>query len=40
MEATDPASVIDVPHFCAEAGYDLVEHSHVGDVHRFRIRRT
>jgi tRNA 2-thiouridine synthesizing protein A len=40
LEATDPASVIDVPHFCAEAGYDLVEHSQAGGVHRFRIRRT
>lgn len=40
MEATDPASVIDVPHFCAESGYDLVEHSQSGDIHRFRIRRT
>jgi tRNA 2-thiouridine synthesizing protein A len=40
VEATDPAAVIDVRHFCAEAGYDLVEHSQAGDVHRFRIRRT
>lgn len=22
--ATDPAAVIDVPHFCSEAGHDLI----------------
>jgi tRNA 2-thiouridine synthesizing protein A len=22
--ATDPAAVVDVPHFCAEAGHDLL----------------
>jgi len=40
MEATDPASVIDVPHFCAESGYELVDQSRDGEIHRFRIRRT
>ncbi len=24
MEADDPAAVIDVPHFCAEAGHELI----------------
>ena len=24
LVATDPAAVIDVPHFCAEAGHDLL----------------
>ncbi|MTJ03196.1 MAG: sulfurtransferase TusA family protein [Sediminimonas qiaohouensis] len=24
LTATDPASVVDVPHFCAEGGHDLV----------------
>ena len=23
--ADDPAAIVDVPHFCAEAGHDLVE---------------
>jgi tRNA 2-thiouridine synthesizing protein A len=25
MEADDPAAIVDVPHFCTEAGHDLVE---------------
>jgi tRNA 2-thiouridine synthesizing protein A len=25
MRADDPAAIIDVPHFCAEAGHTLVE---------------
>jgi len=25
LRADDPAAVIDVPHFCAEAGHDLLE---------------
>ncbi len=24
LVATDPAAVVDVPHFCAEAGHDLL----------------
>lgn len=24
LVATDPAAVVDVPHFCAEAGHELV----------------
>ncbi len=26
MLADDPMAVVDVPHFCAEAGHDLIEH--------------
>lgn len=36
---TDPAAVIDVPHFCAEAGYDLVEAQQEGVVQVYIIRR-
>ena len=25
MQADDPAAIIDVPHFCNEAGHELVE---------------
>ena len=25
VEADDPAAVVDVPHFCAEAGHQLLE---------------
>lgn len=38
VEATDPAAVIDVPHFCAETGHELVEQSQAGDIFRFTIR--
>lgn len=39
VEATDPASVIDFPHFCSETGHALVEQSEAGGVYRFVIRR-
>ncbi len=39
LEATDPASVIDIPHFCAETGHVLVERSESDGVYRFLIRR-
>ena len=37
--ATDPASVIDVPHFCNEQGHVLVSHEADRGRHIFRIRR-
>ncbi len=40
VEATDPASVIDVPHFCNESGHSLLETSEAEGVYRFRIRRA
>jgi tRNA 2-thiouridine synthesizing protein A len=39
IEATDPASVIDFPHFCSESGHTLVEQSEADGVYRFVIRR-
>ncbi|TCT10713.1 tRNA 2-thiouridine synthesizing protein A [Tepidamorphus gemmatus] len=39
VEATDPASVIDIPHFCAESGHHLVEQTRAGPIYRFLIRR-
>lgn len=40
--ATDPVSVIDIPHFCRENGHDLLRHStheieRDGVVHIFEI---
>jgi tRNA 2-thiouridine synthesizing protein A len=40
MRADDPAAVIDVPHFCAEAGYALIESSQDGDVQVYLIEKT
>ena len=37
--ATDPASVIDVPHFCNEQGHTLLSHEAGDGLHIFRIRR-
>jgi tRNA 2-thiouridine synthesizing protein A len=37
--ATDPVSVIDVPHFCNEQGHALLSHEAKDGLHIFRIRR-
>jgi tRNA 2-thiouridine synthesizing protein A len=37
--ADDPAAVIDVPHFCAEAGHDLLSADHDGPVQTYVIRK-
>ncbi|MCA8884840.1 MAG: sulfurtransferase TusA family protein [Rhodobacteraceae bacterium] len=37
--ASDPAAVIDVPHFCNEAGHDLIFQDQDGDVRRYFIRK-
>lgn len=40
MLATDPAAVIDVPHFCAEAGHALLGAVPEGDAVAYFIRRA
>jgi tRNA 2-thiouridine synthesizing protein A len=39
VEATDPASVIDFPHFCSETGHILVAQTEADGIYRFTIRR-
>lgn len=39
LVADDPAAVVDVPHFCAEAGHELLRHDSADGVHRFTIRK-
>lgn len=39
MRADDPAAVIDVPHFCAQAGHRLVESTQDGDVQIYLIEK-
>lgn len=39
MLATDPAAVIDVPHFCAEAGHEFVAQTPEADATRYLIRK-
>jgi tRNA 2-thiouridine synthesizing protein A len=38
LVATDPASVIDVPHFCSEQGHTLLSYEASEGLHIFRIR--
>ncbi len=37
--ADDPAAIVDVPHFCAEAGHDLVSSDLDGPVQTYVIRK-
>ncbi|RVV99495.1 preprotein translocase subunit TatB [Mesobaculum littorinae] len=39
LTTDDPAAVIDVPHFCREAGHVLLATEDVDAAHRFVIRR-
>lgn len=39
LVATDPASIVDVPHFCAQAGHELVSTTQEGRRVIFLIRR-
>jgi len=38
VETTDPASVIDFPHFCNESGHELVTQTVEGDVYTFTLK--
>lgn len=37
LRADDPAAVVDVPHFCAEAGHALADTSSDGEVQIYMI---
>lgn len=39
IEATDPLSGIDLPHFCAEEGHELISHERCEMLQRFLIRK-
>ncbi|WP_299731587.1 sulfurtransferase TusA family protein [uncultured Tateyamaria sp.] len=39
MLADDPAAIIDVPHFCDEAGHILVSSDQSGPVQTYVIRK-
>lgn len=38
--ATDPAAVVDVPHFCFESGNELVSQTDEGETQIYLIRKT
>ncbi|WP_415920550.1 sulfurtransferase TusA family protein [Tateyamaria sp. SN6-1] len=37
--ADDPAAIVDIPHFCTEAGHTLVSSDMDGPVQRYVIRK-
>ena len=39
MRANDPAAIVDVPHFCAEQGHEMLNATDEGDVHVYLIKR-
>ncbi len=39
MLADDPAAVIDVPHFCAEAGHELIAQHEADDHQVYTLRK-
>lgn len=40
VEADDPAAIIDVPHFCAESGHELVSTDLDATPQIYLIRKT
>ena len=40
VRTTDPAAVVDIPHYCHEAGHDLIEALPDGAGHIFFIRKA
>jgi len=40
MFTTDPAAVVDVPHFCAEQGHKLLKQSSEGAVHIYFLEKA
>ena len=38
--ATDPAAIVDVPHYCAESGHEFLGMTEDGDTAIYLIRRT
>lgn len=39
LRADDPAAIVDVPHFCAEAGHTLIEMSDEGAAQVYLVRK-
>lgn len=39
IQTNDPLAGIDIPHFCREAGHELLQSEKTADGHRFRIRK-
>ncbi|MEL7165515.1 MAG: sulfurtransferase TusA family protein [Pseudomonadota bacterium] len=39
VSADDPAAIIDIPHFCVEAGHELIARDLNGPVQTYVIRK-
>jgi len=39
MRADDPAAIVDVPHFCAEQGHEMLNATDDGGVQVYLIKR-
>lgn len=39
VDATDPMSAVDIPHFCKESGHRLIASDRQGDLFRFLIQK-
>ena len=37
--ASDPAAIVDVPHFCAQSGHDFLDMADGDDLTVYRIRK-
>ena len=40
IEATDPAAIIDIPHFCAESGNSLLSQEEAEGVYIFTVQKA
>ncbi|SEM68080.1 sulfurtransferase TusA family protein [Palleronia pelagia] len=40
VQADDPAAIVDIPHFCAEAGHELLGQSETDDAQHYFVRKA
>jgi tRNA 2-thiouridine synthesizing protein A len=40
VQADDPAAIVDVPHFCAESGHELISTADAEGVQTYFIRKS
>lgn len=40
LMTTDPAAVVDVPHYCAESGHDLIATTTQDGVTTYQVRKV
>lgn len=39
IEADDPAALIDIPHFCTEAGHTLIDQSEIDGKQIYQVQK-